>query len=362
MEEIVNSLAAFKTADAEEQTLHESAFGFGLQHSLVTVIIPCYNGEAYLQESIESALAQTHSNVEVIVVDDGSTDRTPEIAQRFPVRYIHQPNRGLCASRNVGIRESRGSFVIFLDADDRLKPEAAETGLRVLAERPNCAMAVGDHIFVSENGSHLADSRKDCFSSAHYEELLKSNFIEMISSVLFRRTVLEQVGGFDTNLRVAEDYELYLRIARDYPICCHPAVVAEYRLHQSNASRNSELMLTMTLDVLKSQARHVRGDARRLFAFLEGIRGWRKRYGRHLAKELARSNSPLYSEPLRRKILVLLDHYPQGLIALFCLRAMPRLSKRIPTVCKLAAELPLLTKGTHVLQPSEVQPRTPIGC
>ena len=119
----------------------------------------------------------------------------PEIAQRFPVRYIRQPNRGLCASRNVGIQESRGRFLIFLDADDRLKPEAAEAGLRVLAERPNCAMAVGDHIFVSENGRHLSDSRKECFSSAHYEALLKSNFIEMISSVLFRRTCFRPGGG-----------------------------------------------------------------------------------------------------------------------------------------------------------------------
>ena len=68
--------------------------------------------------------------------------------------------------------------------------------------------------------------------SSHYEELLKSNFIEMISSVLFRRSVLLEIGGFDTNLRVAEDYELYLRIARVYPICCHSTLMAEYRLHE----------------------------------------------------------------------------------------------------------------------------------
>lgn len=316
MEEIVNSLVAFDAADSV------------CQDPLVSVIIPCYNGEAFLKEAIESALAQTYRRVEVIVVDDGSTDSSREIAQKLPVRYIPQPNRGLTASRNLGVSESRGSYIVFLDADDRLKPEAIETGLRALTERPECAMAVGDHLFVSKDGSHLADSRKDCLAAFHYEALLKSNFIEMISSVLFRRSVLDKVGGFDTGLRVAEDYELYLRIARQYPICCHSTVIAEYRMHQQNASHNSELMLTMTLSVLRRQARYVRGDARRLFAFLEGLRIWRTRYGRQLASELARSFPNLQVHHLRRKLLLLLKYYPQGLMMLLLLRMMPDLALR----------------------------------
>ena len=197
-------------------------------------------------------------------------------------------------------------------------------------------MAVGDHLFVSKDGSHLADSRKDCLAASHYEALLRSNFIEMISSVLFRRCVLDEVGGFDTGLRVAEDYELYLRIAREYPICCHSTVVAEYRMHQTNTSHNSELMLTMTLQVLKSQARYIRSDARRLFAFLDGLRTWRRQYGRQLASELARSFSSLPVHHLRRKLLLLLKHYPQGLMMLLLLRIRPDLSKRNPPLCHQA--------------------------
>jgi glycosyltransferase involved in cell wall biosynthesis len=293
------------------------------EHALVSVIIPCYNGARFLEEALRSALAQSYPEVEIIVVDDGSTDNSPEIAQRFPVRYIRQENRGLTETRNRGVRESRGSYIVFLDADDRLKPEAIEAGVRLLERRPECAMAVGDHTFISADGTHLAGSRKDCLPAHHYEALLKSNFIEMISSVLFRRRVYDEVGGFDTKLRVAEDYELYLRIARSYPICCHPAVVAEYRIHDTNASRNSEMMLSMTLRVLKSQARYVGMNVRRLIAFHEGSRNWRKQYGRQLASELARSFSRLPREDRARKLWLLAAQYPQGLLMLVFLRMMP---------------------------------------
>jgi glycosyltransferase involved in cell wall biosynthesis len=337
LEHIVSSLHALPILHAPARPLPDSEFEVdrsryraspGDEDLLVSIIIPCYNGEAYLQEAIESALAQTYRPVEVIVVDDGSTDRSSEIAQKLPVRYIRQPNRGLTKSRNLGVRKSRGSYVVFLDADDRLKPDAVKTGLRVLAGHPECAMAVGDHIFVSREGRQIAGSRKECLPASHYEALLKSNFIEMISTVLFRRSVLEDVGGFDTKLRVAEDYELYLRIARDYPICCHSTVVAEYRMHQANVSHNSALMLATTLQVLKSQQRFVRGNARRLFAFLAGIRTWRKQYGRQLASELARSYRTLQVDDLRRKLLLLVMHYPQGLLVFLLLRLAPTLDKR----------------------------------
>jgi glycosyltransferase involved in cell wall biosynthesis len=298
------------------------------QEALVSVIIPCYNSEAFLEEAIESAMAQTYSPVEIIVVDDGSTDRSPQIAQSLPVRYVRQPNRGLAASRNLGIRESKGSYIVFLDADDRLKPEAIETGVRILAQRPQYAMAVGDHLFVSHNGSYLAASRKNCPAAFHYEALLRSNFIEMVSTVLFRRSVLEEAGGFDTRFRVSEDYELYLRVAKTHAIYCHPAIVAEYRIHESNMSRNAELMLITTLRVLRSQAPYARNDFRRLSAFLEGLRNWRKQYGRRLTSELAHSSSSLPAKQLRRKLWLLADHYPQGLMMLLLYRIMPGLGER----------------------------------
>ncbi len=330
---------------------------------LVSVVIPCFNGETFLKAAIESALAQSYPRVEIIVVDDGSTDRSGEIARSFPVRYIHQPNRGLTASRNLGIQESRGSYLVFLDADDRLMPKAIEAGLRVLARHPECALTVGDHLFVSEDGSYLASSRKSFLPAHHYEALLKSNYFEMISSILFRRSIFDQVGRFDAELRVAEDYDLYLRIARDHAICFHRAVVAEYRMHRGNASHNSELMLTMTLQVLKSHWPYIRSHPWLLLAYLEGTRNWRRQYGRQLAWELAGSLSTLQPGDLRRKILRLAVHYPQGLLLLSLLRIMPSLSKRNTRNRSEveSARTPLLQRVHAWLHVSKPQSSTRIG-
>ncbi len=304
---------------------------------LVSVIIPCYNGEEFLREAIESALEQTYRRVEVVVVDDGSVDGSAEIARAFPVRYLYQSNRGLSAARNAGLGESHGSYLVFLDADDRLKPDAIEIGVRVLTARPECAMAVGDHLFVCQDRLHFAASRKECLPAFHYEALLRSNFIEMVSSVIFRRSVLEKVGGFNTQLPAAEDYDLYLRIAREYPICCHRAVLAEYRIHSDNMSRNAQVMLTTTLSVLRAQAPYVRRHPRRLLAFLQGTRNWRRQYGRQLAYELARSLSLAQVPNLRRKLLLLLNYYPSGLAMFLVLRIAPGMHRNRPTICTRSA-------------------------
>jgi glycosyltransferase involved in cell wall biosynthesis len=319
---------------------------------LVSIIIPCYNSEIYLHDAIESALAQSYQCIEVIVVDDGSTDRSSEIAQRYPVRYLHQENRGVSSARNLGVQRSRGASIVFLDADDRLKRDGIEAGVRALAEHPECAVAVGDHVFVSAEGSFLASSRKEILSAFHYEALLTSNFIEMTSSVLFRRSVLDEVGGFNTDLKAAEDYDLYLRIVRDHPICCHSAIVAEYRIHDTNASRNPELMLTTTLRVLKTQTQFVRRDVHRIAAFNRGLRCWRRHYGRQLAWQLALSSSDLSFKDCLRKINLLLREYPIGLIAVLPLRIAADRRKNRENSKTRGREPPGTTRPTPATSPS----------
>src|SRR5215204_1649122 len=124
--------------------------------ALVSVVIPCYNQAHFLAEAITSALAQTYPHLDIVVVDDGSTDNTGEVAAGYPgVRYVRQANQGLAAARNTGLRHSHGSYLVFLDADDRLLPQAVEVGLRQLQVHPECAFAFGKWRQIAVDGSPL---------------------------------------------------------------------------------------------------------------------------------------------------------------------------------------------------------------
>src|SRR2546430_6174963 len=120
---------------------------------LVSVIIPCYNQAHFLHEAIQSALAQTYSHREIFIVDDGSTDNTAEITAGFGgVRYICQENSGVSTARNKALKESRGEYLVFLDADDRLLPEALVIGVDWLGQHPQCGFASGPSRFLTPGG------------------------------------------------------------------------------------------------------------------------------------------------------------------------------------------------------------------
>src|ERR671912_965329 len=126
--------------EGAQRVSHNTRGGQHVGTGLVSVVIPCYNQAHFLGEAIESVLSQTYPHFEIVVVDDGSTDNTQEVAARYPgVRYIRQENQGLAGARNAGIRRSNGSYLVFLDADDRLLPEALEVGLEHLNAHPECA-------------------------------------------------------------------------------------------------------------------------------------------------------------------------------------------------------------------------------
>src|SRR5919112_3168501 len=122
--------------------------------ALVSVIIPSYNHAHYLGEAIESVLSQSYRNFEIIVVDDGSTDNTSEVASHYEeVRLVRQENRGLAGARNSGLAEAEGEYLVFLDADDRLLPRALEVNLTELAAHPQCALVAGYQWLIEADGS-----------------------------------------------------------------------------------------------------------------------------------------------------------------------------------------------------------------
>jgi glycosyltransferase involved in cell wall biosynthesis len=281
--------------------------------ALVSVIIPCYNQARFLGEAIESVLAQTYPHFEVVVVDDGSTDNTCEVASRYPgVRCIRQENEGLAGARNTGIRHSRGSYLVFLDADDRLLPDALAVGLRHLKERPECAFVSGHCRFTAVDGSPLSTPPQTPIEGDYYETLLRNTYIWMPATVMYRRAVFETVGVFDTSLDAAEDWDLYLRVVREYPVCHHGVVVAEYRQHGSNMTRDPAVMLKAVVTILRGQRPYASGKRRYKRAYKAGISFWRGHYGDPLALEV---QARLWKRDWRRAVkglLILLRYYPYG--------------------------------------------------
>lgn len=238
----------------------------------VAVIIPCYNQAVYLAEAIASAVDQTRAPREVVVIDDGSTDDTAAVARSFPtVRYHRQENRGAAAARNAGLRASSADLVVFLDADDRLLPGAIEAGADDLEAHPDCAMTFGRYGYLN------MDRRERGFPTNRtvddsYEAMLHQNFIVVPAAAMFRRSALEEIGGFDESMTNCEDYDLYLRIMRDWPTSMHDEVVAQYRRHDTNKSRNLDLIRQQAMFALDKQLPYVRGDRRRYAAYRRGER------------------------------------------------------------------------------------------
>lgn len=252
----------------------------------VSIIIPCYNQAMFLGEAIESALRQTIPLTELIVVDDGSSDQTADVAQAFPeVIYLRQDNQGLCAARQAGFEASSGEFLIFLDSDDRLPPDAVETGLEALKKAPEAAFAYGRLRRISLHGTVIGE-RGEPARTNYYQDLLENNYIPTPGMVLFRRSSLEKYGLFNPEFPATADYDLYLRIVKHAPIVSHDHVTIERRVHPDSMSRNAAVMLRSVLKVHRRQWKTVRRNRELRRAYARGRSFWKNWYGRQLATNL----------------------------------------------------------------------------
>ena len=282
----------------------------------VSVVIACYNQARYLGEAIESVLAQREQvSSEIIVVDDGSTDDTVAVATSFPgVRCISQPNQGQGAARNAGLAHASGEFLVVLDSDDRLLPNAFEIGMRLLAEHPECAFTAGRCVVFGSEGVRTDTQYQPLVERDHYRQLLCSNYIWMPATVMFRSAIVQRFGGFRTNVSGAEDYDLYLRIARQHPIWCHDAFVAEYRQHDGNTTRRSVQMMRSSLEVMHGQRRFLSNDARLQDAWRRGVRFWQSEYGEEAINLLRRQIRGRRWRDASATISALVRYYPRGVV------------------------------------------------
>ncbi len=185
---------------------------------LVSVVIPTYNREKYLQKALSSVLAQTYQCLEIIVIDDGSTDNTGKIVRSFKkdIRYIYQENQGVSTARNVGIRNSQGDFIAFLDSDDYWFPEKTELQIALFHKHPEYGMVASRCASIRLDGSYRETNRRGS-SGWVLEQLFRANFIRT-SSAIIRKECFDKVGLFDEGLKECEEYDLWLRIAAQYPI------------------------------------------------------------------------------------------------------------------------------------------------
>lgn len=208
----------------------------------VSVIVPAYNGDRYIAEAIEGVLNQTHSEYEIIVVDDGSTDNTRKVVQQYGdrVNYLSQSNQGVAASRNLGLAAARGEYIAFLDQDDVFLPHKLASQVALFDRDAALGIVNSGWQIVDERGTVKAAVQP----WQQIPHLSSANLIiwkpVFLGAMLFRRSWLERSGGFDTTLSQTPDVDLVMRLAMlGCPAAWVEQTTVKYRQHDANASKNT---------------------------------------------------------------------------------------------------------------------------
>jgi len=297
---------------------------------LVSIVIPCFNQAEYLVDALESVRAQTWPSIESIVVDDGSTDRTSDMALSHGATIVlRQDNHGLSAARNAGLAVAQGEYVLFLDADDELLPDAVRSGVDVLQRHPD-AVGVGRRCLIRDSrGRPLPVTYPEPPTSDLYTELLRVNFVWTPGAAFFRRDAIEAIGGFPIEHAPAGDYAVLLALARRGQLVLDQREVVWYRKHDSNMSHDPMLMLRATLGTLDREERQMPRDYRPAFA--AGRRRWREYYGEQLTMALRREwRTARRPAMLLRGAWFLCRHCPRQAATHF-VRKLSRIVRHMPS-------------------------------
>jgi len=216
--------------------------------NLVSVVIPTYNKAQYLKEAIESVLNQTYKNIEIIVIDDGSTDESREVVNSFtpsilntkyrilnPIIYFWQENKGAAMARNTGIKKAKGKYIAFLDSDDLWLREKLEKQVSFMEENPETGLLGTGCYEITNKGKIIGQKIFPIKNKDLQKDLIKYNpFIQ--SSVVVKREVFSKVGLYNKGFRESEDYELWLRIGQNYKIGNLPEPLVRKRYYKKGLS------------------------------------------------------------------------------------------------------------------------------
>lgn len=246
-------------------------------YPLVSVVIPAFNAGKFIEQAVDSVLAQTYSNYEIIIVDDGSSDDTVERLRSYgdKVTVISQPNRGVSSARNAGIMRARGEWIAFLDADDYWEPEKLEKQVNFIKQNPDMILVhTGKRLF-DEKGTVEYDeaSYHQLRQSADFRSLLVRNCINT-SSVMVRKDIVVEAGMFDSTIRHFEDQDLWLRLAKKGRFGYIPEDLFHYRIHGTQATSLTSAFCEGGLKVIRKN--------RHLISSLPEYLAWRKGYAARL--------------------------------------------------------------------------------
>lgn len=231
--------------DPAPQIASHSPRAAGDHQPLISIVLPTYNGSRYLREAIESCRTQTYQNWELILVDDCSTDATPDIIAEYTrrdrrIRSIrHEVNKKLPAALNTGHAAARGEYLTWTSDDNRLLPSAIEEMARFLEEHPRVGVVYTDAVLIDETGQYMRDFPALPASRLAYMDALGACF-------LYRRTVYETLGGYDTELFLAEDYEYWLRAHRQFELAPLHKILYEYRWHDQSLTKSANRLAIRT--------------------------------------------------------------------------------------------------------------------
>lgn len=279
---------------------------------LVSIIIPAYNAEKFIKSAIESALKQTYQNIEIIVIDGGSKDKTAQIAKSFNdpriVYFFYQENRGQSAARNTGIEIAKGKYIAFLDADDLFLPEKIEKQVDFLETHLDCGVCYCKiYNFFDDCPDKLFYNPVPNCSGFIFDKLLKHSIVNPLTAVL-RKEILDKYGGFKDDWRRCDEQYLWLKLAfNKVKFCYLDKVLAYYRVNKNSLS-NQAVYLKETyekfLELLDMVESWLGPDERRKYPFVELKKSAKRKLfiGKLMAKRNVFSKALLFLYNLRLRL------------------------------------------------------------
>jgi len=305
---------------------------------LFSVIIPTYNRAGKCIRAVDSVLRQTCQDFDLWVIDDGSTDDTRAVLEPYASRinYRYQPNQGACVARNTGIQHSKGRYIAFLDSDDRWLPGKLAAMAETIQAHPEVGIFYSSVTNVTEDGRVLWQVNARNVRGSTYLELLKADFM-VLSSVVVKRDCLEDTGLFDPSVKMSEDWDLLIRLARRYPIFPLPQtlVIFEYSAPEKK-TRDYQQWITEHDPVIQKAFQAdpslTTGQKRRILSSIAYVKGRICMEARAEADAL-----PWFRQSLRLNIL----HWKSAIYLL--LLYLPAIRRMLPVRVKIVLRLPETT-------------------